>query len=263
MQNSIISSAQNAVIKLIGQLQSKKSARVKEKLFIVEGIRAVKEIPSHYKVKYYVTTPALSKEELPQLDSKKHIVVTEELYRSISDTKTPQGVMAIAEIPGTELTDLCLSQEGIYLVLENIQDPGNLGTIIRTAHAFGVKHIFITKGSVDVYSPKVVRAAMGSLFHITVCIGYEIEDYINVLKKDQVTIYVTDLEEAQPVFDITFKRPLAIVIGNEGNGISEYVRNAADYKMMIPMPGGSESLNASVAASICIYELMRQCYLNQ
>lgn len=260
MQNNIISSPQNPLIKNIIQLQNKKSARKKQKLFIVEGIKSIQEIPKHYHVKYYITTPLVEKKQIPALDEKKWIIVTQEVYKTISDTETPQGAMAIVEIPELQLENLSVDPLGVYLVLENLQDPGNLGTIIRTAHAFGIKQVLISKGSVDLYSPKVVRSTMGSLFHVTAYTDYDIDEYIYHLKKHKICTYVTDLEESQPIFQIAFQKPMAIIIGNEGNGVSEYVKQIADYKMKIPMPGGSESLNASIAASICIYEVMRQQY---
>jgi len=258
MQNNLISSTQNPMIKSLVLLQKKKSERKKENLFIVEGIKCVNEIPQNYNVKYYITTPDFTKEQIPALETGKWFIVTDEVYKALSETTSPQGVMAVVEMPCIRLEDLQGDKQAFYLVLENIQDPGNLGTIIRTAHAFGVKAVLISKGSVDLYSPKVVRSTMGSLFHIPLVIDYEIEEYINYLKDNGFTIYATALEEARPLFDTQFNSQLAIVIGNEANGVSQYIKENIDYKVMIPMPGGSESLNASVATSICIYEVMRQ-----
>lgn len=250
---------QNPIIKNIIQLQKKKSARKKQNLFVLEGIRSVNEIPVATEVKYYITTPDLDERAIFGLQENKWIVVTEEIYKAMSETQSPQGAMAVVEIPHLELETLKVKEKGFYLILENIQDPGNLGTIIRTAHAFGVDAVFLTKGCVDLYSPKVVRSTMGSIFHIPIIIDYEIEDYMNYLKAQGVTLYATHLgEDTKAVYDIHFEEKLGIVIGNEGNGISEYVKEQADYNMMIPMPGGSESLNASVATSVCMYEVMRQ-----
>ncbi len=258
MQSNIISSMQNPIIKEIMLLQKKKSHRKKEGLFIVESIKAVNEIPSGYPIKYLIVTPLITREQLPVLETNKKVVVTEEVYKAISDTITPQGAMAVVEMPAVALDDLTIKGQGFYLILENMQDPGNLGTIIRTAHAFGAEAVLITKGSVDLYSPKVVRATMGSLFHVKACIDYEIEDYMTYVRKVGAAVYAADLENAEPLSKVRFKSPLAIVIGNEGSGVSKYTKKTADHKVMIPMPGGSESLNASVAASICMYEVMKQ-----
>ncbi len=257
-----IKSLQNPILKSIIQLQKKKLARKKERLFIVEGLRAVKEITKAFQVRYYVTTPDIDRKEFLQQEGGQWVVVPQEVFKSISETEAPQGIMAVVEMPKCDLESLEVGTEGFYLVLENLQDPGNMGTIIRSAHAFGAKGIFITKGSVDIFSPKVVRATMGSLFHVPFVIDGEIEDYVEALRQKEIPIYTTAFEEAKPIYHIHFANPLAIVIGNEGNGVSEYIKGAADYKMMIPMPGGSESLNASVATSICIYEVMRQQEIN-
>ena len=262
MESKGISSLQNPTIKQILQLQNKKAARKKEGLFVVEGIKSIQEIPQYDQVRYFVSTSELAEYPIPARDKKKSIIVTPTVYNAISDTKTPQGIMAVVEIPERSLESIPSKDQDFYLVLENIQDPGNMGTIIRTAHAFGVKNIFITKGSVDLYSPKVIRATMGSLFHVNAYTDYEAEEYISYLKEQHIPIYVTALEEdAKPIFEIPFRRAGALVIGNEGSGVSERMKKAADYKMIIPMPGGSESLNASVAASICIYEMMRYAAL--
>ncbi|PHV71617.1 23S rRNA (guanosine(2251)-2'-O)-methyltransferase RlmB [Sporanaerobium hydrogeniformans] len=257
-----IASLQNPVLKMINQLQKKKAVRKKEGLFVVEGLRAVREITKEFEVEYYVTTKEVEVKDLPGLEKSKWIVVPTALYKAISETEAPQGVMAVVKMPNCKLQDLVLKERGFYLILENLQDPGNMGTIIRTAHAFGANGILITKGSVDVFSPKVVRSTMGSLFHVPLVVDCEIEEYREVLRQAEIPIYATALEEAKPIYHINFVNPLAIVIGNEGNGVSDYIKKAADYKMMIPMPGGSESLNASVATSICIYEVMRQLEVN-
>ena len=166
--------------------------------------------------------------------------------------------MAIVQKVDISLAEVEI-QKGAYLLLENLQDPGNLGTIIRTAHAFNFKGILMTKGCVDLYSPKVVRSTMSSLFYMPIVVEEEIEVYINHLKEKNKTIYTTALtEKAQKIQDINFKEDMVLIIGNEGNGVSDYCLQHTDYTMIIPMPGGAESLNASVATAVCMYEVMRQ-----
>lgn len=255
MNKKQITSPQNTIIKKVKELQKKKSTRKKEGLFVIEGIRGVKEIPSHVKIKYLITTEEIDEKELGNVQVEEWLEVSKEIYKSMSDTQSPQGAMAIAYMPGIALNELEI-EEGHYLVLENLQDPGNLGTIIRTAHAFDFKGILITKGSVDLYSPKVVRATMSSLFHVPIVVDEEIETYINFLKQKGIALYTTALRaDAKPISDIHFEEKGAIIIGNEGNGVSDYVLEQTDHTMIIPMPGGAESLNASVAASICMYEV--------
>lgn len=258
MMNKVITSMQNALIKNIVQLQKKKSARKKQGLFVVEGIRAVNEIPASVEVVHYITTPEVKAEEIKNLETNKWIVVTEEIYKAISETSSPQGAMAIVKMPEHLLENVTIKENGFYLVLENLQDPGNLGTIIRTAHAFNVDGVFLTKGTVDLYSPKVVRATMSSLFHVPVVIDYEISEYMQALEKANITPYATHLSEtAKSIYEVQFKDGVALIIGNEGNGISDEVKKMVKEHIIIPMPGGCESLNASVATSICLYEVMR------
>lgn len=258
MTKKIITSAQNSVIKEIKELQSKKSKRKKEGLFVIEGIRGVKEIPKNIKLKYLVTTEDINVEQIEGINANTWIEVSKDIYKTISDTQSPQGAMAVAEIPSVTLNTIT-NKKGQYLMLENLQDPGNLGTIIRTAHAFGFDALLITKGSVDVYSPKVVRSTMGALFGLPIVIDEEAETYVSHLKEMKITLYTTALkEDAINIHDVKFDKGRAIVIGNEGNGVSDYVISEADYAVMISMPGGAESLNASVAAGICMYESMLQ-----
>ncbi|ADZ84283.1 TrmH family RNA methyltransferase [Cellulosilyticum lentocellum] len=259
MNKKQITSPQNNVIKNIKELQKKKSARKSEGLFVIEGIRGVKEIPSHVKIKYLITTSEVDEKELGAVKAEERLEVSKEIYNSISDTQSPQGAMAVAYMPTYDLVHFNI-EAGHYLVLENLQDPGNLGTIIRTAHAFDFKGVFITKGSVDLYSPKVVRSTMSSLFHVPIVIEEEIDTYMDFLKQKGVTLYTTALiPGAKPIYDVTFEEKVAIIIGNEGNGVSERVKEASDHTVIIPMPGAAESLNAAIATSICMYEITRQC----
>ncbi len=257
MNTKIITSAHNQIIKDIKELQTKKATRKKQGLFVVEGLRAVKDIPSIAKVKYILATPQISKSQFSHLAPSMWVEVSEDIYKLVSETQTPQGVMAVVQMPQHPLEELCI-EDGNYLLLENLQDPGNMGTIIRTAYAFGFKGVFITKGSVDVYSPKVVRSTMSALFYLPIIIDYCLEECIAFLKEQGVCLYTTALsEQAKPLYDIQFTKRKAIVIGNEGNGVSKEMLDKTDYTIMIPMPGGAESLNASVAAGICMYEVSK------
>lgn len=257
MVSKVITSTQNTLIKKIGLLQSKKSARKKENTFVIEGLRGVNEIPNPDMVKELIISEHIAKEEV-LIPCKEMITVTEDVYKHISDTKSPQGVMATVAMCHKTLQDIVPKKSGFYLILENIQDPGNLGTIIRTAYGFGVDAIFLTKGCVDIYNPKTIRSTMGALLHLPIVIDLEIEEAIHWLEEHRVNLYATDLLESKPLAECDFKDSVAIAIGNEANGISETLRSLAPYKMRIPMPGGLESLNASIAASICMYEVMRQ-----
>ena len=258
MASKHITSMNNPIIKNIALLKKKKSARKEQRLFIVEGLRVVKEIPSSQTVKYYITTENFQKEYEYFIDKDKWIMVTQDIFEEIADTMSPQGIMAVVEAPFLDIDYIKIDSKEAYLLLENIQDPGNLGTIIRTAHAFGIKNIILTKGCVDLYSPKVVRSTMGSLFHVKIIMDVSIEDALSLFKKHHIPIYATALDEAVSLADVHFEQGLALLIGNEGNGLSDRAKQLSDYKIKIDMPGGAESLNASIAASICIYEVMKQ-----
>ena len=257
MVSKFVTSLQNPIVKQIQLLQTKKSARKKENAFVIEGLRGVNEIPKGYAINYIVTSENVDLETV-KVEAKQHIIVPEDIFKQMSDTKTPQGVMAVVSMQTATLETLRPKKEGFYLLLENVQDPGNLGTMIRTAYGFGVEGILITKGSVDVFNPKTIRSTMGAVLHVPIVIDHEVIDYVNWLEANEITLYATDLEGSRPLAACDFTGGVGIAIGNEANGISELVRQVASNKVRIPMPGGLESLNASIAASICMYEVMRQ-----
>jgi len=258
MFKKMITSMQNPSMKLVKELLKKRAVRKKQGLFVVEGLRAVKEIPSHVEIQTLFVSEKVEESIYQDLKAKEILVLPENLFNSISETLSPQGIMAIVKKVDRELETFDF-MEGRYLVLENLQDPGNLGTIIRTAHAFDFKGILMTKGCVDLYSPKVVRSTMSSLFYMPIVVERDIEDYFSALKKAGISIYTTALREsAKWVYDVDFSEKMALVIGNEGNGVSDYCINESDCTMMIPMPGGAESLNASIASAVCMYEVIRK-----
>nr|WP_307992026.1 RNA methyltransferase [uncultured Niameybacter sp.] len=257
--SKFISSESNPIIKNIQLLQSKKNERKKQGLFLVEGIRSVNEIPDHYEIDTLVMSDAFDEAELKVMGAKQNIVVPSELFKKMSDTQTPQGILALVKMKEYTLNKIQVKPNGSYLLLENLQDPGNLGTIIRSAYGFGVEAIFLTKGCVDLYSPKTVRSTMGALLHVPIVVGENLEDYIDWARKHNLTLYTTALDHtACKVSEADFTKGHVLIIGNEGNGVSEEALKVADQKVYIPMPGGLESLNASIATSICMYEVMRQ-----
>ena len=144
-----------------------------------------------------------------------------------------------------------------YLVLDNIQDPGNMGTILRTADSIALTQIIVTKGTTDCYSPKVVRSTMGAIFRVKVIEIEDIAKFMKELKKHKIKILATDLNTEYSFYEVNYKRS-AIVIGNEGNGVSKEILEMADQKIKIPMPGKTESLNAAVATGIILYQAIRK-----
>ena len=258
MDKKQVTSMQNPSIKLVKELLNKKAARKKHGLFVIEGIRAVKEIPSHIDIQTLLVSESIEESIYESIVVKEVLVLPNSLFAQISQTESPQGIMAVVRRVDC-LLEAFRFEEGNYLVLENLQDPGNLGTIIRTAHAFGFKGILMTKGCVDLYSPKVVRSTMSSLFYMPIVVDGEVEVYFSRLKKENVTIYTTALKETSKwIYEVNFASKMALVIGNEGNGVSDYCLEHTDETIMIPMPGGAESLNASVATAVCMYEIIRK-----
>lgn len=189
----------------------------------------------------------------------KHVLlpVSDKIFDSISDTQTPQGVGGVFKIPLTDLDDI-QSVKNIVL-LENLQDPGNMGTVIRTADAAGFDAVICSKGCVDVYNSKVLRSTVGSVFHIKI-VQYDDEAYIAALKLKAMgfKLYCAHPRGENNCFDQKFSEKNVIVIGNEANGISDDMLENCDVAVTIPMPGKAESLNASVAAALMIYEIVRK-----
>ncbi len=181
-------------------------------------------------------------------------IVSRQIFEKLSDTKTPQGVMAVCRMP--EWDKGFLQSARLVLVCENISDPGNLGTMLRTAEAAGADAVVLAGNTVDLYNPKTVRSTMGSIFRMPVFSGYE---YIELLKKAGFTLVVTCLDGAINLYETDKKdRKIAVVIGSEAHGVSDALIQKADLKIKIPMSGRVESLNAAIAASVCLYEYRRR-----
>jgi TrmH family RNA methyltransferase len=255
----IIQSRDNALIKNVKKLKEKKY-RVQQEAFLIEGFRFVEEA---LKSKFEVETVFISENALgnPYTSALMELIPTDtkvyslsnNIFKDICDTETPQGIAACVKLKKYKLQH----RDGFYVLVDRIQDPGNMGTIIRTAHAAGALGVIYTKGTVDVYNEKTLRATMGSIFNIPVIEDIELE-FVKELKSSGFEIVVSSLDTENNFFDVDLRGNLMLCIGNEGNGISDKIYALADTKVKIPMPGGAESLNASIAASVMIYEIVRQ-----
>ncbi|MBS4536276.1 23S rRNA (guanosine(2251)-2'-O)-methyltransferase RlmB [Clostridium sp. D2Q-14] len=259
----IIKSSSNKFIKEIKGLNNKK-IRNKKGYYFIEGIRIVEDaIKSNEVIEYILYSDKLFQtkdgEKLFSIIKDKYInyQIEHNLFKEISDTETPQGIIAVMKIKKYNLE--YFQRENLFLIfLDRIQDPGNMGTIIRSADALGADGIIISKGSVDIYNPKVVRSTMGSLFHIPIIQVNDSIETILKFKDEGVRILATTLEKARYCYDIDLTKNILLIIGNEGNGIREKLLNISDENIVIPMEGDSESLNASIASSIIMYEVLRQ-----
>jgi len=262
----MITSFKNDQIRFIKSLSIRKN-REENGCFLVEGLRGVCEgITSGIKVRQIVLSQSFaSSEYFKELKAKTGsvegfslepvlLMVTDEVYRSFTETETPQGVAAIFEIPKVNGI-----QGDSVVILENLQDPGNMGTVIRTADAAGFDGVVCSYGCVDIYNQKVIRSTAGSIFHIPVLqtklTGPAIAE---VLKEKGYKLYAAHPRGDTSCFDEPFEGKSAIVIGNEANGLSDGLIEKCDVLLTIPMPGKAESLNASVAAALLIYEKTRK-----
>ena len=255
-----ITSASNQIIKGVRELADKKG-RTKSGTFIIEGAKLVTEALSYrLSIRYMIASDGFIQRFEPMMPSISGITVyqvSDDLFMKISATESPQGILAVADLPAGE-KDSLIKRFSRCVILENVQDPGNVGTIIRTADACGFDGVLMSSGCADPYNPKVLRSTMGSIFHLPVITFEDIYETINSIKASGMRIAAAHPRDAAVLWDSPLSDHIAIVIGNEGNGLSDLMLDLTDIRVMIPMPGKAESLNAAAAASILLYESMRQ-----
>ena len=256
----LITSKDNETIKHIRKLKEKKY-RDEYGEYIVEGIKLINEaIEEKQNVKTIIVCDNCNKEALNQnsmyevakLDC---IYVDEKVFNTITEVKNPQGILAVVEKQNKEKQ--INFNEDIIVVLDDIQDPGNLGTILRTVDSVGLSQIIVSKKSGDVYNSKVVRSTMGAIFIVNVIESENLKDTIKEIKKHKFNVISTSLDTDKSLYDINLNKTV-IVIGNEANGVSKEIQELSDIKIKIPMLGKTESLNASVATGVVLYEYVRQ-----
>lgn len=256
----IIASATNDRIKDIKKLIKSSSYRREKGLYVVEGIRMFREIPREDIAAVYVSESAYDKlrDQILSVVAEEDIIfVADHVFTSMSDTNTPQGVMALVRMKSIRLEDIVGDKSSFILIAERLQDPGNLGTIIRTAEGAGATGIILSKDCVDMYNPKVIRSTMGSVFRVPVYVSGDLEQDIDRLKDAGVCIFGAHLA-GKEFYDEDFKGSCGFLIGNEGNGLSDAVSSKADKLIRIPMCGKVESLNAATSVAVISYEVLRQ-----
>ncbi len=256
----MIRSTQNAHIRTIRSLRDDRSLRHRERMFVLEGVRLVTElIQSRLAVTTVVYDPdVLANTSAGQVllrlivDQPYSLPASAEVIKSASDTTTPQGVLAVAPWP-----HLPTGREGVHVICDEIQDPGNMGTIIRSCDAIGVAGIWCTRGCVDVYAPKTVRASMGSLLRVPMWVD---QDWQSITQATAHTRrYAADATQHSIDYcTVDWCAPSTLIIGNEARGLSQSARTLADQFVMIPMRAGIESLNAAMAATVILFEAQRQ-----
>ncbi len=259
-----IESAANKKVKLAASLHQRKH-REKDGLFLAEGIRLCEMVAdSGWPIRFALVTEALLENERGGALAEKLAELTEvclvssQIFLKAAGTEQPQGILLVVEQKIYSLQELQAGENPLYVVLDGVQDPGNVGTIIRTADAAGADGVFLTKGAADVFSDKAVRSTMGSLFHLPIIAGLKAEEVAAFAREQGCSLLVTALDEtAKPLYGRNLARPIMLAFGNEGNGVSAELLSAGE-KTYIPMVGGAESLNVGVSAAVALFEALRQ-----
>lgn len=255
----MITSSSNPRMKHIIQLNKKAKTRYEERVFVVEGIKMCMETPKERMEAMYVSESFLIEEKNRKLiEDYVYETVSDNVFSHISDTKTPQGILCLVKMPEYTLEDLLGEGNPHLLILENIQDPGNLGTMMRTGEGAGITGMIMNKNTVDIFHPKTIRSTMGSLFRVPFYITDDLEGTIRVLRAKGVRMYAAHLDGKVSYDKPDYTLPCGFLIGNEGNGLSRETAELADTYIRIPMEGKVESLNASVASALLMYEVNRQ-----
>lgn len=270
-ESDMITSTSNAKVKRLVNLRRKRRARDDEGVFLTEGLRMFQEVPEGKLLELYVTERFYKKEKklVDEKCSKNRCrseLLSESVMEYVSDTQHPQGVLCIVrQRNGNGLEEILGRKElgaetgcPLILLLDNLQDPGNLGTIFRTGEAAGVTGILMSRDCVDVYNPKVIRSTMGSIFRMPFWYAENLTGAIRDMKAKGVCTYAAHLEGTCIYDDPDYRKPSAFFIGNEGNGLRDEVAELADCYLKIPMAGKVESLNAAIAAAVLMFEAGRQ-----
>jgi TrmH family RNA methyltransferase len=257
----MITSIQNPKIQTIRKLQTQARARRDEQKFVIEGVRLSEEaLRASWQTHEVLFTD--------QLDERgKHVLVsftnrgvpveqvTPAVMKAISDTETPQGILVVLSLRSLPIP----KNPNFLLILDGVRDPGNLGTILRSADAAGIQAVLLAPGCVDAFAPKVIRAGMGSHFRLPILQpGWEAIQRILKGPGSNLHVYLADSAAGSLYTQVDFSLPTALIVGGEAGGAGSESTSLADDKVHIPMPGGSESLNAGIAASILIFEVIRQ-----
>lgn len=255
----MITSTSNPQVKRLLQLQKKSKARTEEKVFVVEGLRMFQEVPFERVEKVYVSETLYNKKKHElQLDKYPFEILSEHVFQHVSDTKTPQGILCVVKQQFYDVKEILQMKNPHFMVLDNLQDPGNLGTIVRTAEGAGVDAVFMSKDCVDIYNPKTIRSTMGSIYRVPTIYIEDTPNLLEEFSKKGIQSYAAHLEGKQAYDQEEYRAGTAILIGNEGNGLRDEVAKKADTWVRIPMQGKVESLNAAIAASILMFEVARQ-----
>lgn len=260
-----ITSVSNAQVRRVIAYGTKAKARREDCVFVVEGWKGVMEAPPGDIAGLYVSESAASDPRFKALcaslsgkGAQRAVIVSDPVFARMSDTKTPQGVLAVVRQPVYTFGEVTGGERPLLLMLEDMQDPGNLGTVIRCAEAAGVTGIVMSRGCADVFSPKVVRSTMGAIYRVPFVYTDDAPGAVRKLRENGCTVFAADMDGEEVYDEASFTGPTIFLIGNEGNGLSEGLRHEANACVRIPMEGRAESLNAAVSAALLVFEAASQ-----
>lgn len=264
----MITSTSNQQIKQVSALLKKSKERRVKKSFVVEGPKMVLEAPAEWLKAVYVSESYEKNPEnnnmLKELGKKCKVsqatfeIVADSVFKSVSDTQTPQGIMAVVSMPEYSMEQLMDGDKTHLLILESIQDPGNLGTMVRTGEGAGITGIIMNKTSVDLFNPKTIRSTMGSIYRVPFVVTEDLPKVMMELKEKGVSLYAAHLKGEHSYDEEDYTKSCGFLIGNEGNGLSDEIADLANTYIKIPMEGKVESLNAAISATLLMYEANRQ-----
>jgi TrmH family RNA methyltransferase len=240
----------------------RRSAREKTRRFLIEGCRSLEDaLTAGIKVEHVIVSRSFFQTGQPlppSLDTESIILTEDPLFKELSATETPTGLLAIAETSTQPVDRVFKPAPPLVVIAQAVQDPGNLGTMIRTAMAAEASGMMVTAGSVDIYNPKVVRAAAGALFSLPITAGLEATEALSICREHQVTMYGCDTSGRIPYWEVDYTKPTALVLGNEGQGLDNQLLSTVDEIISIPMNPASESLNVSICAAIILFAARQQ-----
>lgn len=237
----------------------KAKERKEQGLFVVEGVKMFGEAPREWLAGVYVSEQFVSNEEHRKLLSDvPYEIVADSVFRAVSDTQTPQGILAVVRMPKYTMDDMLRGDQTHLLILESVQDPGNLGTMVRTGEGAGITGVVMNRTTVDLFNPKTIRSTMGSIYRVPFYVSENLPETVQTLREAGVSLFAAHLRGKASYDKMDYKKACGFLIGNEGNGLSDELADLADVYVRIPMEGKVESLNAAIAASLLVYEVHRQ-----
>jgi TrmH family RNA methyltransferase len=255
----MITSTGNQQVKNIALLTKKAKERKNQGMFVVEGKKMFSEAPKEWLQGVYVSESFLKEAEAETLlKGVDYEVLSDGVFKSISDTQTPQGILCLVQSPQYELEDLLRGADTHLLILESVQDPGNLGTMLRTGEGAGITGVIMNQTTVDIFNPKTIRSTMGSIYRVPFYVSDNLAETVAALKQRDISVYAAHLKGKRSYEEPDYTGACAFLIGNEGNGLSDEIAGLADTYIKIPMEGKVESLNAAISASLLMYETNRQ-----